>query len=292
MEQFVYSNEGRVLLREATAEDAVKIYDMYQDSTPKSWWKDKKTSQFRYDLVEEVNGKVFVAMLDEKVIGHIELVLPPDKSDSVYLIRLEIHDEYRRRKFGIELVRFSAIMMKNLGYESYVTWPNPDKSKGLYKKVGLKEIKENPELTIDVLATEEVEVEKIEELGYDQQPEDFEIVVGCPWAEDYIWQKAFKTAQKGFLDYQGPYVHRVKKGEITAVILVDGHGIYIYLPQGENPQADIMKEFLVYASNLAYEEGINNLKINLPVQIASEIRADQLWEVKKEEQRLEMKMDF
>ena len=150
MEQFVYSNEGRVLLREATADDAVKIYDMYQDSTPKSWWKDKETSKFRYDLVEEANGKVFVAMLDEEVIGHIELILPPDKSDSVYLIRLEIHDEYRRRKFGIELVRFSAIMMKNLGYESYVTWPNPDKSKGLYKKVGLKEIKENPELTIDI----------------------------------------------------------------------------------------------------------------------------------------------
>mgnify|MGYP006276012669 CR=1 FL=1 len=292
MEQFVYSNEGRVLLREATVDDAIKIYDMYQDSTPKSWWKEKETSKFRYDLVEEANGKVFVAILDDEVIGHIELILPPDKSDSVYLIRLEIHDEYRRRKFGIELVRFSAIMMKNLGYESYVTWPNPDKSKGLYKKVGLKEIKENPELTIDVLAKESVGVEKLEELEFDQQPEGFEIVVGCPWAEDYIWQKAFKTAEKEFLNYQGPYVHRVKRDDVTAVVLVDGNGLYIYLPQDEEKDAAVIKDLLIYASNLAFEEGINNLKINLPTAVSSEIRLDQLWEVKKEEQRLEMKMDF
>ena len=291
MEQFVYSNEGRVLLREATVHDAVKIYDMYQDSTPKSWWKDKETSKFRYDLVAEANGKVFVAVLDDEVIGHIELILPLDKTESVYLVRLEIHDEYRRRKFGIELVRFSAIIMKNLGYESYVTWPNPDKSKGLYKKVGLKEIKENPELTIDILKKEKVSVEKVKVLEPDELPENFKIVVGCPWAGNYIWQKAFKTARKGFLDYEGPYVHQVKRGNTRAVILLDGNGIYIYLPQ-EEEKAELIKDLLIYASNLAFESGINNLKVNLPARIASEIRLDHLWEIKKEEERLEMKMDF
>ena len=292
MEQFVYSNEGRVLLREATEQDAVKIYDMYQDSTPKSWWEDKETSKFRYDLVKEANGKVFVAILDDEVIGHIELILPLDKSDSVYLIRLEIHDEYRRRKFGIELVRFSAIIMKNLGYKSYVTWPNPDKSKGLYKKVGLKEIKENPELTVDILRKETVEVEKVEELGFEAKLDNFKIVVGCPWAKNYIWQKAFKAAEGNFLDYQGPYVHRVKRDNTTGIVLVDGNGIYIYLPQEEEKKADLIKDLLIYASNLAFENGINNIKVNLPAKIAAEIRLEQLWEIKKEEERLEMKMDF
>ncbi|MGM0501398.1 MAG: GNAT family N-acetyltransferase [Bacillota bacterium] len=292
MEQFVYSNEGRVLLREATSEDAIKIYDMYQDSTPKVWWKEKETSQFRYDLIEKVNGKMFVAMLDDEVIGHIELVLPDNKADPVYLVRLEIHDDYRRRKFGIELVRFSAIMMKNLGYASYVTWPNPDKSKGLYKKVGLKEIEENPELTVEVLQEQEVEVQKVQELEIHQQPTDLKIVIGCPWAPDYTWLKAFETAEKGFIDYQGPYVHQVEVDNTTGVVLIDGNGLYIYLPEEKTTDTELIKKLLIYASNLALQAEIENLQINLPHEIASEIRLDSLWEIKKEEQRLEMKMDF
>ena len=292
MEQFVYSNEGRVLLRKATSDDAMKIYDMYQDSTPKVWWTEKESSRFRYDLIEQVNGKVFVAMLDDEVIGHIELVIPDQKSDPVYLVRLEIHDDYRRRKFGIELVRFSAIIMKNLGYESYVTWPNPDKSKGLYKKVGLKEIRENPELTVNVLKEQAVEVEKVKELEIHEQPMDLKIVIGCPWAANYTWLKAFRAAENNFLDYQGPYVHQVKKDDTVGVVLIDGNGLYIYLPEDKEKDTELIKDFLVYASNLAFQEEISNLKINLPLEIASEIRLDELWNIEKEEERLEMKMDF
>ncbi|MGM0368898.1 MAG: GNAT family N-acetyltransferase [Bacillota bacterium] len=292
MEQFVYSNEGRVLLREATPEDALKIYDMYQDSTEKTWWKEKETSQFRYDLIEKVNGRMFVAVLDEEVIGHIEVIVPDDMSRPVYLVRLEIHDDYRRRKFGIELVRFSAIIMKNLGYESYVTWPNPDKSKGLYKKVGLKEIEHNPELIVNVLSKEEVEVEKIQELRIDQQPLDLEIVVGCSWAPNYTWLKAFEAAENEFLDYEGPYIHQVESNGTTGVILIDGNGLYIYVPEEKTRDVELIKNLLTYASNLAFEKEITSLEMNLPQEIAAEIRLDHLWEVEKEEERLEMKMEF
>ncbi len=116
---------------------------------------------------------------------------------------MEIHDDFRRRKFGIELVRYSVIVMRNLGYQSCITWPDTNKSKGLYKKVGLKEVDENPQLTVNLIDKEETRVRKVKELKFDEEPKDLNMVVGCHWARDYIWLKAFRAGREGLLDTMG-----------------------------------------------------------------------------------------
>ncbi|WP_408954368.1 N-acetyltransferase family protein [Natroniella sp. ANB-PHB2] len=292
MQQYVYANEGRVLLREATEDDISKIYEMYQDTTPKLWWKDEDLSKFHANLLKEVNGRMFVAVLDDAVIGYAELILPESTEEHVYLVRLEIHDDFRRRKFGIELVRYTAIIMKGLGYEGYITWPNTDKSKGLYKKVGLKEIKEEPQLSVEIVAQREnLEVEKIGELNISERPQDLNVMVGCPWARDYTWLKSFKAGQKKLLNYVGPYVHQVKVDNFEAVVLFNGRSVYICAQEQELP-AQIIEQLLAYASNLALDNDVEQLHINIEEAIWSEIDLSDIWEIEKEEERLEMKMDF
>ncbi|WP_027340338.1 GNAT family N-acetyltransferase [Halonatronum saccharophilum] len=291
MQQFVYVNEGRVLLREATKDDILSIYEMYEGSDSNLWWSNEELNRFRFNLVKEAKGKVFVAVLNDEIIGHTEIILPKSKEDSVYLLKLEIHDDYRRRKFGIELVRYSVIVMKNLGYQSCITWPDTNKSKGLYKKVGLKEVGENPQLDVKIVGKGDTKVKFIEELGSKEKPKDLEMVVGCPWARDYIWLKAFKTAEEGLLNYKGPYVHLVKIENIKAVTLVDGDSLYIYLPKGSVADVDLIRELLTYSSNLALDKGIDVLNINIKSDIWKKIGSPDFWEV-EEEKRLEMKMDF
>ena len=292
MQQYVYANEGRVLLREATDEDVDKIYQMYEETYPHSWWQNEELNRFRYDLIKEIGGRIFVAVLKDNIIGHTELVLPQSEEEPVYLVRLEIHDDYRRRKFGIELVRYSAIIMKNLGYQAYVTWPDTNKSKGLYKKVGLKEIKSDPQLLVEIVNKREVEVDQVKELSFDQQPDNLTVVVGCPWAREYIWNKAFKAGNEEVLDYQGPYLYQVDIGEISSVILLDGHSLYLYLPEEEKDNFAIIERLIVYVSNLAFDNNISNIHINLNYQIWSNLNLSDIWEVKKEEERLEMRMNF
>ncbi|WP_018250264.1 GNAT family N-acetyltransferase [Orenia marismortui] len=292
MEQFVYANEGRVLLREANEEDIPKIYEMYQESYPESWWQNEELNEFRFNLIKEAKGRIFIAILEDKVIGHAEVVLPDSKEDPVYLVRLEIHDDFGRRKFGIELVRYSAIIMKNLGYQSYVTWPDTNKSKGLYKKVGLKEIKENPQMLIKIVDKKVSKVEKIKELNFEEQPIDLKMAVGCPWARDYIWLKSFKAGNKELLDYKGPYVHQVSFNGIKLIILLDGNSLYIYVPELEINNIELIEEALIYSSNLAFDNNIESLHINIKDKLWSQLDLSDIWEIEKEEERLEMKMEF
>ncbi len=292
MQQYVYANEGRVLLREATGEDIDKIYDMYQETYPQSWWQNKELNRFRYNLIKEIGGRIFVAVLDDKIIGHTELVLPQFQEEPVYLVRLEIHDDYRRRKFGIELVRYSAIIMKNLGYQAYVTWPDTNKSKGLYKKVGLKEIESNPQLLVKIVDKRKVVVDEVKELSFDQQPDDLEVVVGCPWSRDYTWNKAFRAGKEEVLDYQGPYLYQVNIKGIRSVILLDGHSFYLYLPEEEKDNVEVIEKLIVYTSNMAYDNDIYNLRINLNNEVWSNLDFSDIWEIEKEEERLEMRMNF
>ncbi|GAB6100720.1 hypothetical protein JCM16358_25990 [Halanaerocella petrolearia] len=291
MQQFVYTNEGKVLLREAKEDDIPKIYDMYQDYKPEYWWQSPELNDLRHDILKEANGKVFVAILNDKVIGHAELVLPIVKDKPVYLVRLDIHDDYRRRKFGIELVRYSAIIMKDLGYHGYVTWPDVDKSKGLFKKVGLKELTRDPQLLVKVIGQRDVEVEKLKELSFADRPKDMEVVVGCPWGRNYQWIKSFRASQEEVLDYSGPFVHQVKVDGIEGVILLDGLILQIYLPEAD-VDLEIIEKLIAYGSNLALEEDIDTLHINLRSDLRSKLDLSDIWEVQEEDERLEMKMDF
>ncbi|GAB6138489.1 GNAT family N-acetyltransferase [Halanaerobaculum tunisiense] len=292
MQQFVYTNEGKVLLREAKESDIPKIYDMYQDYYPESWWQSEELNDLRYEIIKEANGKVFVAVLNEEVIGHAETVLPTDKERPVYLVRLDIHDDYRRRKFGIELVRYSAIIMKDLGYEGYVTWPDVDKSKGLFKKVGLKELTRDPQLEVTITDQRSVEVEKITELSFADRPSELEVAVGCPWGREYNWKKVFRACQEEVLDYQGPFIHQVETQGVTGVVLLDGVSLQIYLPADKQEDVDLITELIAYGSNLALEQGIEELRINLRTDLWAAMDMSDIWEVEDNQERLEMKMDF
>lgn len=292
MQQFVYTNEGKVLLREAKEADIPKIYEMYQDYNPHAWWQSEDLTCFRYHLIKEAKGKIFVAILDDKVIGHAEIVLPDDKKEPVYLVRLEVHDDYRRRKFGIEMVRYSAIIMKNLGYEEYATWPAVDKSKGLYKKVGLKEKYRLPQLTVNITDQRPIDYDLQQELTVDERPADLEVAVGCPWGRHFTWLKAFKAGAEEKLNYQGPYAQQVEIAGITGAVLVDGANLFVYLPEGNQEAPEVIEKFIVYGSNLAREQGITTLHINVLSEIWEEFDLSDIWEVAAEEERLNMRMQF
>jgi N-acetylglutamate synthase-like GNAT family acetyltransferase len=182
-----------------------------------------------------------VAVLGEEVIGHAEVVLPKLKEDYTFLVKVQIKDDLRRRKFGTELVRYSMIMTKRKGYEAYAVWPDADKSKGLYKKLGLKEIKTNQEIKFEV--KEEISqpsVEVIEEIDSVDELKELELVTGRSFIVDFIWDRAFEFAKKNVLNYKTPVIEKVKVDAGQGIIFFDNKHLFIFVPAGEENNSELI----------------------------------------------------
>jgi N-acetylglutamate synthase-like GNAT family acetyltransferase len=295
MEQFVYTNEGKVLLREAMEEDVPKIAELYEGLPKNQYWKTEELAGLHYNLVERNNGTTYVAVLGEEVIGHAEVVLPKLKEDYTFLVKVQIKDDLRRRKFGTELVRYSMIMTKRKGYEAYAVWPDADKSKGLYKKLGLKEIKTNQEIKFEV--KEEISqpsVEVIEEIDSVDELKELELVTGRSFIVDFIWDRAFEFAKKNVLNYKTPVIEKVKVDAGQGIIFFDNKHLFIFVPAGEENNSELITTLLKYGSWLAKEAEADKLLTYIDTDLWEEIslEIEDYWEIEINQARLEMKMRF
>ncbi|MCK8826079.1 GNAT family N-acetyltransferase [Fuchsiella alkaliacetigena] len=295
MEQYVYSNEGKVLLRESTAADIPKIAELYAEVAKNEYWQSEELARIHFNLIEKLNGTTYVAVLGEKVIGHAEVVVPKSKEEPPFLIKLQIGDDFRRRKFGAELVRYSMIMVKKEGYIGYAAWPDYDKSKGLFKKLGLKETKYNQEIRFEVgevLVAPEAEL--IEEISTVEELKALEMVVGCNFAVEFIWERGFELAAKEVLDFKTPIIHRVEMDSGQGVVFFDNRHLFISVPAEDTDNLDLIVELLKYGSRLAKEKGAGQLLTYIDSEQWEEIEKEftYCWEIVDNEKRLEMEMEF
>lgn len=295
MEQFVYANEGRVLLREAIQDDIPKIVELFEKLPKNDYWQTEELAQSRYDLIETTDGIICVAVLGEEVIGYTEVVLPESKDDFGFVTKLQIDDEYKRRKFGTELVRYGMILTKKKGYVGSVVWPDVDKSKGLYKKVGFKEITDNQKSIFRVKEDlPEIEGEVIDEISSLEDFKELELAVGCQYSVEFIWRRAVELAQKGLLDYKQPLVQKIKVDAGEGAIFFDNQHLFIAVPEEDRDNLDLIRTLLQYGSKVAQEEGAEELLTYIDIDDWEEIGSDlkEIWEIEKGEARLEMKMEF
>ncbi|MGM0471389.1 MAG: GNAT family N-acetyltransferase [Bacillota bacterium] len=295
MEQFVYANEGRVLLREANRDDIPKINDLFAELAKNDYWQNEELTRLRYDAIDQANGFICVAVLNEEVIGYTEVVLPAVKDEFAFVTKLQIDEEFKRRKFGTELIRYAMILTKQQDYVGAVVWPDVDKSKGLYKKVGFKEIKDNQKVKFEVCeSNREFTGEVEQEFSSVEELDDYKMVIGCPYTVDFTWFESKQLATEGLLDYSQPSVQEVVVAEGRGVIFFDNRHIFIALPPDEEDNLELITSLLQYGTQLANQEGAGELLTYIDEDIWSEIEIEfeELWEIKEQEPRLEMKMEF
>jgi len=295
MEQFVYTNEGKVLLKEAVEEEIPKIVELYEGLPKNEYWETEELARIHYELIEEANGTTYVAVLGEEVIGHAEVVLPEDKDELAFLVKLQINDDLRRRKFGTELVRYSMIMIKKKGYRGYSVWPDFDKSKGLYKKLGLKEMKNNESIKFNIKEEiPEVQGQVIEEIENFADLKAFEMVVGCHFAVDFVWKRAFKLAKEEVLDYKKPLIQKVKVDAGEGIIFCDNRQFFVSVPKDEEENKELITALLKYGTQLVKDFNTVELITYIDEDFWQEIEEEMenFWEIEKSHPRLEMEMEF
>lgn len=295
MEQFVYANEGKVLLREAIQEDIPKIVELFDGLPKNDYWQTEELAQGRYDLIDTTDGIICVAVLGEEVIGYTEVVLPDSKDDFGFVTKLQIDDEYKRRKFGTELVRYGMILTKKKGYVGAVVWPDIDKSKGLYKKVGFKEITDNQKVIFEVKEDlPPIKGESIKEISSLDEFKESELAVGSQYKVEFIWQRSFELAKEDLLNYNQPLVQKVRVKTGEGVIFFDNRHLFIAVAEEDRDDLDLIRDLLQYGSKIARQEGAEELLTYIHVDDWEELKSDleDIWEIKKDEARLEMKMEF
>ncbi|SJZ30231.1 GNAT family N-acetyltransferase [Selenihalanaerobacter shriftii] len=293
MEQIVYTNEGKVLLREAIQDDVPKIVELYEELPKNEYWEAEELAQSHYDLIEETNGTTYVAVLGEEVIGHTEVVLPNTKDKHAFLIKLQIKDDLRRRKFGIELVRYSMIMVKKEGYLGYAVWPDADKSKGLFKKLGLEEIKTNQEIKFKVKEEmPSVSGEVLEEIETVEDLKEFRMVVGYKYAPDFVWNRGFKLAKQEVLNYKTPIIKKVSVEGGEGIIFCDNRNLFIAVPEAEEENAELISDLVKYGSQIAKDADELLTYIDSDIWEIIKEEFDDYWEIEMDKARLEMKMEF
>ncbi|ADL12487.1 GNAT family N-acetyltransferase [Acetohalobium arabaticum] len=295
MEQFVYANEGKVLLREAVQDDIPKIVELFDELPKNDYWQTEELAQGRYDLIDTTGGIICVAVLGEEIIGYTEVVLPDSKDDFGFVTKLQIDDEYKRRKFGTELVRYGMILTKKKGYVGSVVWPDIDKSKGLYKKIGFKEITDNQKVIFEVKEDlPSVEGESIKEISSLDEFKELELAVGSQYKVEFIWQRGFELAEEGLLNYNQPLIQKVSVDAGEGVIFFDNRHLFIAVAEEDRDDLDLITDLLQYGSKIAQQEGAEELLTYIHIDDWEEIKSDleDIWEIKKDETRLEMKMEF
>lgn len=295
MEQFIYTNEGKVLLREANEKDVSKLPELYEGLPKNEYWRTEELAKIHYDLVERNNGTTYVAVLGEEVIGHGEVVLPNSKDEPAFLIKVQIKDDLRRRKFGTEIVRYSMIMTKKKGYIGYAVWPDFDKSKGLYKKLGLKEEKNNQELEFQIKDdSPERTAEIIEEINSLEEFKEWEMVAGCSFIVDFLWMRSFELAKNNLLDYREPIIQKVEVEGGKGVIFFDNRNLYVSVPEDKQEDVELITSLLKYGSQIAKDENAGKLMTHIDEDLWQEIESemDEYWEIELSQPRLEMEMEF
>ncbi|MBM7623352.1 GNAT family N-acetyltransferase [Sporohalobacter salinus] len=295
MEQFVYANEGRVLLREATQDDVPKIVELFAELPKNDYWQTEELAQNRYDLIEKTDGIICVAVLGEEVIGYTEVILPDSRDDFGFVTKLQIADEYKRRKFGTELVRYGMILTKKKGYVGSVVWPDVNKSKGLYKKVGFKEITDNQKVIFRVKENlPEIKGELIEEISSLDEFKKLELAVGSQYKVEFIWSRGFELGQQGLLGYKQPLVQKVRVDAGQGAIFFDNHHLFVAVAKEDRDNLDLITALLKYGSKVAQEQGAEELMTYIDIDDWGEInsRLKDIWEIEQDEARLEMKMEF
>ena len=147
-----------LLLRRASIEDAFGIAECYRSDylgidevlsrfpdTPENLyrfggvWMHGNSCAEHIELFRKYGGEIFVAEVDGKVVGHIEVIpdFSQDPGEYLYISVLMVHRKYRRRGIGTKLVGVAEDYARERGLH-YVVVNSEEQSVGFYEKLGFK----------------------------------------------------------------------------------------------------------------------------------------------------------
>ncbi len=234
MEQVVYTNEGRILLREGEPEDLSGIMDLNQDREECLFWQEREALKFWFDFQSQFKGRSLVAVLENKIIGHAELLFLP-QDDIAYLCYLAVDQDFKRRKFALEMIRYSMTRAKNMGASLYLVYPDSSESIGLYRGLDLDQEATYQRLIIPLNSSSSVDYE-LEELDYnDRAYQEYSYGMAASVPASYLWEVIFAAQKRDELNFQG--VAGIIKGrEASALLLWDGMAPSLYFREGDGYQ--------------------------------------------------------
>lgn len=132
------------------SESKIEKLDINEYSKCNNIW-DMKKCPFTDDFYEQIksgNRMVYIYKIDGEFIGEGALVVNLDDEDyyiadkRIYLSRMIVKKEYRRKGIGTEILRFLISMAKELGYSEVSIGVDKDNIAALklYRKMGFNTI--------------------------------------------------------------------------------------------------------------------------------------------------------
>ncbi|MHA2169778.1 MAG: GNAT family N-acetyltransferase [Candidatus Kariarchaeaceae archaeon] len=112
--------------------------DMIQRWNKGSWWTDKQTLAWHWEILQRCGGGILLVCKDDKVIAHLDFVQSHDYIDDRKILRyhiiwLLVEKKFRRKGIAKSLIRKLAMISK--GHEIWVE-AEDIRSDALYAKIG------------------------------------------------------------------------------------------------------------------------------------------------------------
>ncbi len=157
---------------EASYEE-LSIFERWSHGGP---WMTIETCSIHLNYVIVNNQYPLVAVLDDKIVGELELYIGYEKGllgRHGYIDVLEVHKNYRGRGIGRSLVEKAVEIARENNCETIAVWPDPN-AIGFYKKIGLNQILYN--IKYVEIYLENIEPIDPSRLGYREFPEEYSVL--------------------------------------------------------------------------------------------------------------------
>jgi ribosomal protein S18 acetylase RimI-like enzyme len=228
-------------VRLAAAADIPAITAMYRfDGFPHAQG-DPERAEFHYACVRSVGGTVLIAVEDEVVVGHLELLLSqeaPPLGRYGYLEALEVRVDRRRRAIGRALVEAAKALTRAAGGARLETVPEDEAAMAFYAATGFRP--RTPYVDLD-LAVPPAALDGAAPLGRPLPPGArpwlrLRHVAGRQYAAPYCWARAFLAGCWGLPEAAGTGAWELQDSE--AVVLADPWLVHLFLPPDLTPESD------------------------------------------------------
>jgi ribosomal protein S18 acetylase RimI-like enzyme len=230
-------------VRLAGAADVPAITAMYRfDGFPHAQG-DPERAGFYYACVRSVGGRVLIAVEDEVVVGHLELLLSqeaPPLGRYGYLEALEVRVDRRRRGVGRALVEGAKALTRAAGGVWLETVPEDAAAMAFYTATGFRP--GTPYVDLD-LAVPPAALHGGAPLGRPLPPGArpwlrLRHVAGRQYAAPYCWARAFLAGCWGLPEATGTGAWQVRDSD--AVVLADPWLVHLFLSPDLPPEhADV-----------------------------------------------------
>ena len=264
-------------IREASREDAEAIATMYEETWPVHWHT-ADLVRMQFDILDPIDGRALVAVVGDRVVGHIEFIPtrePPPYGYWGYMEAIEVHRELYRQGIGTALVREAIRRCEALGCSRFGTSPDDERSEGLYRKCGMSQAERRLAVHFAIVDPPDAPApDSVEDIPPAERPwEQLLHVLGRSHCPAYWWSMTMRRKEAGWNSVAGAFAVRLHLGGREAAVLYTGHWLHLLVPPAHATDGALVRAAVAYAVGRLKELEKESFHTLMPLELADAVRS-------------------